>query len=388
MRFLLIFGLILSSEAIFFNVHWNLKSSSFSLLAVVQLVTFFTSFSLLIYHFRRKQTNDYRVAFNSFGVMIAVGIPSLLFLIPGLIWMLFKWFFALYFGWTITVLLFIGILIGIIFGRWNWKIHRKELFFDDLPECFEGKTMVQISDIHVGSFFKYFSKVEGAVEMINQLNADFVVFTGDMVNNLASEMLPWIPIFSKIKAKEGKFSILGNHDYADYVPWEDQAKKAKNLEELIEIHQQIGFTPLLNETVKLSQNVALIGVENWGVAPFRQSGKLEETLEKVNISDFKILLSHDPSHFDEQVKVKTDIALTLSGHTHGMQFGIERFGIKWSPVSLKYKKWAGLYEENNQKLYVNRGFGYIGFPGRVGIYPEITCFTFRSTKKRRVIDDI
>jgi predicted MPP superfamily phosphohydrolase len=176
---------------------------------------------------------------------------------------------------------------------------------------------------------------------------------------------------------QGKFSILGNHDYGDYVQWNEQDEKQANLTKLIRIHQSIGFQPLLNDAVELGDGCWLLGVENWGKAPFRQSGKLTETLSKVPADAFKILLSHDPSHFDAQVVGETNIDITLSGHTHGMQFGIERFGIKFSPVSFKYRKWAGLYQVGKQYLYVNRGFGFLGFPGRVGIYPEITHFTLR-----------
>jgi predicted MPP superfamily phosphohydrolase len=179
---------------------------------------------------------------------------------------------------------------------------------------------------------------------------------------------------------KGKFSILGNHDYGDYVKWEEQDEKSQNLKHLIDIHQTIGFRPLLNDAVELSEGAWLLGVENWGKAPFRQSGKLPETLAKVPADAFKILLSHDPSHFDAQVVGHSNIDLTLSGHTHGMQFGIERFGIKFSPVSFKYRKWAGLYQVGKQYLYVNRGFGFLGFPGRVGIYPEITLFTLRKQR--------
>ena len=231
--------------------------------------------------------------------------------------------------------------------------------------------MVQISDVHVGSFFDNYEKVKEAIQKINNLNPDYVFFTGDLVNNTTDEIHGWEDIFLEIQAKKGKFSILGNHDYGDYVKWGSEVKKQDNLNRLIELHRVIGFTPLLNESIQLTEGFWLLGVENWGKAPFRQSGNLDETLSNIPDEHFKLLLSHDPSHFDEQV-INTSIDLTLSGHTHGMQFGIERFGLKWSPVSWKYKKWAGLYKEGNQYLYVNRGFGYIGFPGRVGIYPEIT----------------
>ncbi|MFM7683890.1 MAG: metallophosphoesterase, partial [Bacteroidota bacterium] len=274
-------------------------------------------------------------------------------------------------GWFFSLALFIGFIIGIFFGRWNWKTHRIELTFTHLPEDFHDVKLVQISDVHIGSFFDNYEKVKKAIEKINSLKPDFVLFTGDLVNNTADEMHGWEEIFQGIRAKKGKFSILGNHDYGDYVKWESNDHKEENLKKLIELHREIGFTPLMNESIELTPGFWLLGVENWGKAPFRQSGNLQETLINVPNEHFKLLLSHDPSHFDEQV-VKTNIDLTLSGHTHGMQFGIERFGLKWSPVSWKYKKWAGLYKVENQYLYVNRGFGYIGFPGRVGIYPEIT----------------
>jgi len=183
----------------------------------------------------------------------------------------------------------------------------------------------------------------------------------------------WDVIFQQIRAKKGKFSILGNHDYGDYVHWESKPEKHANLQELICYHERSGFLPLLNDAIELQDGFWLLGVENWGRLPFRQSGKLYETLDKVPENSFKLLLSHDPTHFDLEIR-NTNIDLTLSGHTHGMQFGIERFGIRWSPVKYYYKRWAGLYQEGDQYLYVNRGFGYLGFPGRVGVYPEITLF--------------
>jgi hypothetical protein len=298
----------------------------------------------------------------------------MVYLIPGLLFQFTENENVKLIGWLFSGLLFLGILVGILFGRWNWKTHRVQLSFPHFPEELDSLKIVQISDVHVGSFFNNYAKVERAIDMINSLDADYVFFTGDLVNNTASEMDGWEPVFSKIQAKKGKYSILGNHDYGDYVRWEHDSHKVENLQRLIEKHREIGFTPLLNQSVQLENDIWLLGVENWGKAPFRQSGKLAETLNNVPESALKILLSHDPSHFDLQV-LDTDIDLTLSGHTHGMQFGIERFGIKWSPVSFRYKKWAGLYKEGNQYLYVNRGFGYLGFPGRVGIYPEITEIT-------------
>lgn len=364
--------LILLAQATFSYALFEFQHPFPIVLGIVQLVLFFGSMILMMRAFRHRKTTDYRKGFNAFGVMIATGVPALGFFIFGIFYLITGIAFIEAIGFGIATALFFAILSGIIWGRWNWRTHVVDLPFENLPEDSDGLKIVQISDIHVGSFFNNYQKVEKAIQQINQLEADFVFFTGDLVNNLAEEMLGWEPIFSKIQAKKGKYSILGNHDYGDYVPWDKEETKDANLTKLIAIHKEIGFTPLLNEAVELKPGFWLLGVENWGTKPFRQSGKLDETLEKVPSEAFKLLLSHDPSHFDEQVVQKTDIDLTLSGHTHGMQFGIERFGIKWSPVSFRYKKWAGLYNIGKQFLYVNRGFGYLGFPGRVGIYPEIT----------------
>ena len=373
----LILLLILLTQATLSYAIFEFQSPFSIILGTIQLVLFFGSMMIMMRMFRNRKTTDYRKGFNAFGVMIASGVPGLGFFPFGIIYLITGISMIEYIGFGIAIAMLIAILVCIIWGRWNWKTHTIELPFENLPEDFEGLRIVQISDIHVGSFFNKYDKVEKAIQQINKLEADFVFFTGDLVNNLADEMLGWEPIFSKIQAKIGKYSILGNHDYGDYVPWEGEETKSANLTKLIAIHMQIGFTPLLNESVELRPGFWLLGVENWGTPPFRQSGRLEETLKKVPADSFKLLLSHDPSHFDAQVVQKTDIDLTLSGHTHGMQFGIERFGIKWSPVSLRYKKWAGLYQVGKQFLYVNRGFGYLGFPGRVGIYPEITLIKLR-----------
>lgn len=377
----LILLLILLAQATLSYTLFEYQNPFLIVLGTLQIALFFGSMIIMMRLFRNRRTADYRKGFNAFGVMIASGVPALGFFLFGLVYLLTHIVFFKYLGYGIALAMFIAILSGIIWGRWNWKTHTIELPFDNLPEDSDGLKIVQISDIHVGSFFNKYDKVEKAIQQINQLEADFVFFTGDLVNNIAEEMFGWEPVFSKIQAKIGKYSILGNHDYGDYVPWEKEETKNSNLSKLISIHKEIGFTPLLNEAIELKPGFWLLGVENWGKAPFRQSGELEKTLEQVPANSFKLLLSHDPSHFDEQVTGNTDIDLTLSGHTHGMQFGIERFGIKWSPVSLRYKKWAGLYHVGKQFLYVNRGFGYLGFPGRVGIYPEITEIVLRSTKK-------
>jgi predicted MPP superfamily phosphohydrolase len=374
MIFLFSLLLIIAAEWLFLH---GLLEHGFVLLAYVQGTIFIGSVGLLIFNFRRRtQNSDYRLVFTYMGLFIASGIPALVYLIPGLSYLLLGLPYLQYIGWIFSVSIFLGILYGIQFGRWNWKVHPVDLSFPHLPESMDGMRIIQISDVHVGSFLNRYHKVQKAINLINAQDPDYVFFTGDLVNNKADEMNGWEPLFSSIKAKKGKFSILGNHDYGDYVKWEEQGEKQENLNRLIDIHQAIGFCPLLNDAVELNEGAWLLGVENWGKAPFRQSGKLTETLSKVPEDAFKILLSHDPSHFDAQV-LDTNIDLTLSGHTHGMQFGIERFGIKFSPVSFKYRKWAGLYQVDKQYLYVNRGFGFLGFPGRVGIYPEITSITLK-----------
>lgn len=374
MPFLFIFLFIIATQTFFSYSFFSQEALIYNVFGAVQLVTFVGTIVLMFFFFRRRNSTNYKAGFYSFGAMIASGVPAIAFIFPGILKLITGNILFFQIGWTLSFLLFVGILVGILWGRWNWKVHRVQLDFTHFPEDLKSVKIVQISDVHVGSFFNNYKKVEKAIEKINALNADYVFFTGDLVNNSAAEMKGWESVFSKIQAKKGKYSILGNHDYGDYVKWESEDQKHQNLRDLIAIHQEIGFQPLLNESVELAPNFWLLGVENWGKAPFRQSGELGKTLSNVPAEAFKLLLSHDPSHFDLQV-LDTDIDLTLSGHTHGMQFGIERFGIKLSPVSLRYKKWAGLYQVGKQYLYVNRGFGYLGFPGRVGIYPEITEIT-------------
>ncbi len=276
---------------------------------------------------------------------------------------------------------FAGILHGIFKGRYNYQVIKKTLTFKDLPKAFDGLTLTQISDVHSGSFDNA-AKINYAVDLINAQKSDLILFTGDMVNNQATEMEPWVKTFSRLKAPLGKYSILGNHDYGDYIEWPSAQAKEKNLETLFSIHEKIGFRLMRNESLSLEKNgekINLVGVENWGSGGFVKYGDLDKATEAVGEKDFNILLSHDPSHFEEVVKkFKKKMHLTLSGHTHGMQFGIEIPGIlKWSPVQYRYKKWAGLYEELGRYLYVNRGFGFLAFPGRVGIWPEITVLTLK-----------
>ena len=281
---------------------------------------------------------------------------------------------------VLSAIPFLGILHGVLIGKYRYRVVNHTLEFDDLPEEFDGFTITQISDIHSGSFDNK-KKLEYGVELINEQGSDVILFTGDLVNNQAIEMEPWIETFKKLRAPMGIYSILGNHDYGDYVSWPSKEAKEANMLRLYEIQKELGFTLLRNENVKLergSASIDLIGVENWGKG-FGQYGDLRKATSNLSDQSFKILMSHDPSHFDEQVKNFSQfIHLTLSGHTHGMQFGIEIPGfIKWSPASLRYPKWAGLYEELGRYLHVNRGFGFLAFPGRVGIWPEITVLTLK-----------
>ncbi len=285
----------------------------------------------------------------------------------------------------IAAIPFGAILYGIYKGKYNFKVLNYTLTFEDLPEAFDGYKLTQISDVHSGSFDDV-EKVKYAIDLINQQQSDVILFTGDMVNNEAKEMKPYIEVFNKLKAKDGLFSVLGNHDYGDYIRWESDEAKAQNLQDLKQIQKEIGFDLLLNESRYLEKNgqkIALIGVENWGAGGFKKVGDLKKAVSNINKDDFKILMSHDPSHWEKQV-IDDDYHyhLTLSGHTHGMQFGIEIPGwFKWSPVKWRYKYWAGIYEQLGQYINVNRGFGYLGFPGRVGIWPEITVIELKKGSK-------
>ncbi|SFR33351.1 hypothetical protein SAMN04490243_0659 [Robiginitalea myxolifaciens] len=274
-----------------------------------------------------------------------------------------------------------ALLYGMFRGKYNFKVLRYTLEFKDLPEAFDGYTLTQISDIHSGSFDNR-DKIEYAVDLINKQQSDVILFTGDMVNNMAVEMKPWAELFSTLSAPDGKYSVLGNHDYGDYVSWETAEAKSQNLEDLKNLQRDMGFKLLLNEHTFLERNgarLALVGVENWGRGGFKKAGDLRKATEGLDPAAFKILMSHDPSHWEDQViQDELHYHLTLSGHTHGMQFGIEIPGwIKWSPVKWRYKYWAGIYEELGQFINVNRGFGFLGYPGRVGIWPEITVIELK-----------
>lgn len=278
-----------------------------------------------------------------------------------------------------------SLLYGMYRGKYNYKVLSYKLEYEDLPKAFEGFKIAQISDIHSGSFDNL-KKVSYGVNLINEQQADMVLFTGDLVNNKAKEVLPWLETFKKINAPFGVYSILGNHDYGDYAAWDTPEAKKENLKELFNAQKEMGWDLLLNESrfiEKEGERIALVGVENWG-SGFKKAGDLNKALKEVSSNDFKILMTHDPSHWEAEVLPHPyKVHLTLSGHTHGMQFGIEIPGwFKWSPVKWRYKQWAGIYEQAKQRLNVNRGFGYLAYPGRVGMWPEVTVITLTNPKTK------
>jgi len=349
--------------------------------------------------------DSYKMFFYLLGFIMLVQIPKLLFVVfHGLddILHFFLWLFKklagpkqavtgssgisrskflTQIGLIAAAVPFASIAYGILKGRFDFRVLKETLVFNNLPKAFDGVRIVHLSDFHIGSFFNNHSEVNRGIDMVNELNADFIFFTGDFVNNYADEIDGWEDVIMRLEAKKGKFAVLGNHDYGDYVNWESEEEKVKNLEKIKTQISSMGFKLLLNEWQKLEidgEAIAVLGVDNWGSGRFPKYGDLNKATIGTEKMPFKLLLSHDPSHWDEEVLGKTDIDLTFSGHTHGMQFGVEAAGIKWSPVQWNYPRWAGLYTEGTQHLYVNRGFGYIGFPARVGIWPEITLIELKA----------
>lgn len=288
-------------------------------------------------------------------------------------------------GLGLAAIPFLSLLYGVTIGKYNYKVIKQRIFFPDLPDAFDGFTITQISDVHSGSFDNP-EKINYAIDLVNEQNSDLILFTGDIVNTHAKEMHPWIETFNRIKKPQyGKFSVLGNHDYGEYVSWPSEADKEQNFKEIKELYGQIGFNLLLNEHTfveKGNDRIAIVGVENWG-HNFKKAGDLNKATQALDEKEFKILMSHDPSHWDHEVKNHDkNFNLTLSGHTHGMQFGIEIPGyFKWSLAQYVYAQWAGLYEHLGRYVYVNRGFGFHAYPGRVGIMPEITVIELKKGEK-------
>lgn len=318
-----------------------------------------------------------------YGLVVSSFIPKLIFVIA--ISGTFFTSFVFSKGVALLVILLIGIIFGflpfiaIIYGifkaLYQFKIRQLKIHFEKLPTTFNKLKIVHISDLHLGSFNSRYHILTRAIKIINRLEPDLIFFTGDLVNNYAWELKGWAAVFKKLSARIGKYSVLGNHDYGDYSQWRSVAAKQSNFELIKYFFKKIDFKLLLNDTDIIEidgEEIAIIGVENWGNPPFKQYGDLKKALKNTSSTPFKILLSHDPSHWREEVVKNTSIALTLSGHTHGMQAGIHLGNKKWSPIKYKYKHWAGLYEYQKQFLYVNRGLGWLGFPGRLGMKPEIT----------------
>ncbi len=269
---------------------------------------------------------------------------------------------------------------GIVKGAYDYRIRRRRVYLPNLPKGFEGVKVAQLSDIHSGSFFDK-TAVQGGIDLLLNEKPDMVFFTGDLVNNETKEVKEYMDIFSKVKADLGVYSTLGNHDYGDYRSWPSQAAKRNNLEDMIKVHERMGWNLMMNENQSIkvgTEQISVIGVENWGAGRFAKYGDLSKAALNAE-GDVKLLLSHDPSHWDAQVRdQQPDIDLMFAGHTHGMQLGVEIGDWRWSPSKYIYKQWADLYKEGDQYLYVNRGYGFLGFPGRIGIYPEITVLELTS----------
>ena len=376
------------TKTIIYVVYW--------LLTVVSVTSF------LLFAFSGQELLSRKIRNYLFAIVIGFFLAKLLSLVffladdlrRGATWLITKLFFRndadtgmggegitrsvflSWLGFAAGSTLFMSLFYGFS-NKYNYRIRRIKMFFENLPKGFKGLKIIQISDIHSGSFTDK-KAVEHGVQMILNEQPDLILFTGDLVNDKATEMQDYMDVFSRLKAPMGVYSTFGNHDYGDYVEWPVHGiSKEQNLENLKKVHANLGWRLLMNEHIVLEKNgdnIALLGVENWSSkARFPKHGRLDLAYSGTEKYPFKILMSHDPSHWDAEIKPNyKDIDLTLSGHTHGMQFGVELPYFKWSPVQYLYKEWAGLYEDGKQKLYVNRGFGFIGYPGRVGIMPEIT----------------
>ena len=399
-RLTILFVIVLALEFYAFQALKTVSKSkiirySWILVSVIAYINFF--YVAITYDKTQGQTPQFQMAM---GVMLTVLLPKLVVLLAmfgeDIYRGILKLFSVISSGETksfagrrkfisqialgLAAIPFASFIYGIIQGKYNYKVLKYQLSFKDLPDAFDGYTITQISDIHSGSFTNK-EKIQYGVDLINQQKSDVMLFTGDIVNNKSDEMDDWIDVFSKLEAKEGKYSVLGNHDYGDYMEWRNPQDKIDNFQRVKDIHKEIGFDLLLDEhryLEKDGQKIALVGVENWGKG-FNQAGDLKKASANIKQDDFKILMSHDPSHWEHIVK-KDDFnyQLTLSGHTHGLQMGIKIPGwFKWSPSQFAYKQWAGLYEEFGRYINVNRGFGYHAFPGRVGIWPEITVIELK-----------
>jgi predicted MPP superfamily phosphohydrolase len=339
-----------------------------------------------------KSVASSRRMFAFSGAFLLFYVPKLIFVAFNVVdelifqtarFMSYKGDYLLILSWAglaLGVLAFLLILYGIFIGKTDLKVNKISIRSKSLPTSFDGLRLVHISDLHLGSIPSRSKYPEKIKEKINDLNPDLLLFTGDLINNTSEEAIPWIDTLKQMKAKKAKLSVCGNHDYGEYVDWSSEEEMLADQKNLRELQEKAGFRVLDNESYELTSNgdsIAVIGVENWGLPPFPQHGDLEKAMKEASEAQYHILLSHDPTHWGEEVLGKTRIGLTLSGHTHGFQFGFKFGKVKWSPVQFKYPRWMGLYQEGNQYLYVSRGLGYIGFPGRIGMSPEITEITLK-----------
>jgi uncharacterized protein len=351
---------------------------------------------LLLYSFSNpdliRESHNYTLFYVVIFFSILNIFPKTVFALSTMISFVFRWIagksaqlVVLSGSFILATGIFLIIGYGNLFGRQNTVIHRYDLYFNDLPQQLDGLKIVQLSDIHLGSFNKNYRVIQETVELVNNLKPDLLLFTGDLVNNFSDELYGFESYFQQLSARYGKYAIQGNHDYGDYSNWPDSTSKKKNLEDIRKGFASCGFELLLNRWTRIQvqdTSFALIGVENWGHPPFPQYAKLDQAMEGIPNHTFRILMSHDPEHWNSIIVPKTDIPLTLSGHTHGGQFGIRIAGIVFSPIYLYQKYWGGLYEADNQYLYVNRGLGTIGYQGRVEMNPEITVLTLHPAKSR------
>jgi len=348
--------------------------------------------------FYRRKPRVQKAYFNFFGLFLLLYLPKMIFVALALAETLVNVaidlvsLYAIHIrvfshaGLVLAGALFLLLLYGILLGRFHFK--REYVFVDhpQLPGIFDGFRIVHISDVHIGSWVGHRRQIQRAVDLIRGAKPDMIVLTGDLFNNYHEEMEEFKDILRELEAPYGKYAVLGNHDYGDYFHWSNRFAYHDNFEKIKAVYRDIGFRLLCNESDIIHRHGASIeiaGVENWGMPPFHQYGDLQRALSDGESTDFTVLLSHDPSHWRQQVLENGKVQLTLSGHTHGMQFGIYTHGLKWSPASLKYPEWGGLYREEDRYLYVNKGLGYIGFPGRVGIRPEITVLTLKNKKGGR-----
>ena len=383
----------------------NPQLRTFALWAYIAIFIFFILNVIVVSIFREKllhfKSFNYMLFMGGFGVLFFVPkIPIVVFELIADFTKLITWLFKsatepnskvyqtadiisrsnfiLKIGVIIALIPFVSFFYAMVKGRYNFEINRFRLSYQNLPASFSGLKIVQVSDIHLGNFGNSTEKLQEVVDLINEQDPDLVFITGDIVNILASELTPYISVLQNVKAKTGKYAILGNHDYGDYYTWESEQQKKDNLNTLIENYKKTGFKLLLNENEVIESpagNLGIIGIENWGLPPFPQYGDFEKAKKNMKKTDFNILLAHDPTFFEVVVKKEDNINLTLSGHTHGFQMAVDIPGlIRWSPVQYKYKQWGGLYKEDKGILYVNVGLGVVGYPGRIGVPPEISVF--------------